>query len=317
MGKQTGIQWTDATWNPWIGCQRVSPGCDHCYMFSEMKRYGRNPEHARRTNAATFNAPLHWKEPRLVFTCSWSDFFIAEADEWRPEAWDIMRRTPHLTYQVLTKRPTRMRDWFRKHGWLPNVWAGVSVESQDQAHRLDVLAEIDAPVRFASCEPLLGPVDMSKWLYRFPGGINAADGEYDEAWGPDLHWVIVGGESGPKARPFDLEWPKQIVDQCDAAGVPVFVKQLGAFPCIPMRLGPSLGDIFDDWFETFSTNGGRIQYWEPTNDGDWARLHSWENRMPVVGSMKRAYLRDRKGGDWDEWPEDLRVREMPATAVDR
>lgn len=209
MASRSQIEWTQSTWNPWYGCQRVSPGCDHCYMYRDMIRYGRDPRHAQRSKTQ-FDAPLAWKEPRLIFTCSWSDFFIAEADPWREEAWEIIRRTPQHTYQMLTKRPTRMRDWASHHGWLPNVWAGTSVENRHYLHRLDVLAGISAPVRFVSAEPLLGPLDLRPWL---DSGV--------------LSWVIVGGESGPNARQMDASWAQRIRDQCLAAGVPFFLKQLG------------------------------------------------------------------------------------------
>jgi protein gp37 len=145
----------------------------------------------------------------LVFTCSLSDFFIAEADPWRPEVWDIIRATPHLTYQILTKRPERFAaclpsDWGTGY---PNVWLGVSVENRRWLSRLDVLAQIPARVRFASIEPLLGPLgDLTPLL-------------------PVLDWAIVGGESGPHRRPMALDWLTAVVHQCQEAGVPVWVKQ--------------------------------------------------------------------------------------------
>jgi protein gp37 len=134
----SNIEWTDATWNPWMGCEHVSPGCDNCYMFTDMRRYGSNPEAIRRSKTK-FKDPLKWARNRQryghinkIFTCSWSDFFITDADEWRDDAWNIIRRTPMLTYQVLTKRPVLIRrrlpsDW--GYGW-PNCWLGVTVESR-------------------------------------------------------------------------------------------------------------------------------------------------------------------------------------------
>jgi protein gp37 len=177
----TPIGWTDATWNPWIGCEHVSTGCDNCYMFSDMRRYGQNPEVVRRTMSATFNAPLKWvrknSEIQRVFTCSWSDFFITDADEWRSEAWEIIRRTPQLTYQILTKRPVLIQrrlpaDW--GEGW-PNCWLGVTMESRDYLERLNVLRRVPAAIRFASFEPVqenLGDIDLT-----------------------GIHWAIIGGES--------------------------------------------------------------------------------------------------------------------------
>ena len=210
MGNQTGIEWTERTWNPWMGCTKVSPGCAHCYMFRERERYGKDPSVVVRSKT-TFTAPLRWKRGAgsgLVFTCSWSDWFHEGADAWRDEAWAIIRATPHLTYQILTKRPERIvehlpADW--GDGW-PNVWLGVSVENQRFAGRASRLATIPATVRFISAEPLLGPVHLP------------LDG---------IHWVIVGGESGSEARPMELHWARTIRDECAEAGVAFFLKQLG------------------------------------------------------------------------------------------
>ena len=219
MGKETGIEWTDHTWNPWHGCSKVSPGCAHCYMFRDKKRYGQDPELIVRSARATFNKPLAWKDAALVFTCSWSDFFHEAADAWREDAWDIIRRTPHLTYQILTKRPERIAahlpaDW--GEGW-PNVWLGTSVENQRWAVRAYQLCEIPASCRFISAEPLLGPVDLTAYEPRL------------DVRNPLelLDWVIVGGESGPRARPMDIAWARDLRNQCERYGVAFFLKQLG------------------------------------------------------------------------------------------
>lgn len=224
MSEHTAIEWTEKTWNPWQGCTKVSPGCAHCYMYREKMRYGQDPETVIRSRPPTFNAPLRWKEPALVFTCSWSDFFHQAADAWRPLAWDIIRNTPHLTYQILTKRPERIyahlpEDW--GEGW-PNVWLGTSVESQRWTHRLVDLLLVPAVVHFLSAEPLLGPLDLAGYT----------DGSWiDEegnAWPQHaLDWVIVGGESGPRARPMDLDWVRALRDECAQEGVAFFLKQLG------------------------------------------------------------------------------------------
>lgn len=210
MGERTGIAWTERTWNPWMGCTKVSAGCDHCYMFREQTRYGHDPEVVRRSKT-TFDAPLHWQKGAgsgLVFTCSWSDWFHKDADPWRDEAWEIIRRTPHLTYQILTKRPGRIARHLPAGGVPLNVWLGVSVENQREAHRLGVLCEIPAPVRFVSAEPLLGPLSLDGYLDR-------------------LHWVIAGGESGTDCRPMELDWARSLRDECASWGVPFFLKQLG------------------------------------------------------------------------------------------
>jgi protein gp37 len=211
MSDRTSIGWTDATWNPWHGCTKVSPGCAHCYMFRDKTRYGQNPELVVRSKT-TFNDPLKWREPKRVFTCSWSDWFHEAADAWRAEAWDIIRRTPHLTYQILTKRPERIQGnlpWGMYGDPWPNVWLGTSVENQRFAYRARVISTIPAAVRFVSAEPLLGPVSLPL------GGI---------------HWVIAGGESGPDCRPMREEWARSLRDQCAEYGVAFFLKQLGGHP---------------------------------------------------------------------------------------
>lgn len=226
MGDTTRIAWADKTWNPWQGCTKVSPACKHCYMFREKKRFGQDPRVVVRSQAPTFKKPLAWKTPALVFTCSWSDWFHAAADAWRAEAWAIVRRTPHLTYQILTKRPERIAahlpaDWGT--AGYPNVWLGVSVETQRQAHRIRLLAAVPAAVRFVSAEPLLGPLTLGAPLPGAPGSslIDAVD------------WLIVGGESGGSAdevRPMSLDWVRVLRDECAARSVPFFLKQLGGYP---------------------------------------------------------------------------------------
>lgn len=226
MGDQTGIGWTDKTWNPWHGCHHVSPGCDNCYMFAQKKQYGQDPENVVRSKT-TFDAPLKWKEPARVFTCSWSDFFIAEADAWRPEAWQIIERTPHLTYQILTKRPARIpKPTHPDDKPHDNVWLGVTIESPEYLYRADVLRERLAALRFLSLEPLL---------------YDLADLNLD-----GIGWVIVGGESGPKRRSMDLRWLHRIVNACAAKDVPLYVKQDSA-----MKPGQQ-GRIPDDlWIHEF------------------------------------------------------------------
>ena len=204
MGDKTSITWTDATWSPWQGCAKVSHGCDHCYAERIMLRWGRGFD-VRRSSDATFYAPLKWAEPRNIFTCSMSDFFIVEADQWRPEAWDIIHDTPWHVYQILTKRPSRMLAWALHRGWPSNAWAGTSIESRRYLHRADVLRKVPATTRFLSLEPLLedlGVLDLS-----------------------GIAGVIVGGESGPNFRPMDLAWVRPIRDQCIEEGVTFHYKQ--------------------------------------------------------------------------------------------
>lgn len=215
MAEKTIIAWTDKTWNPWRGCTKVSPGCAHCYMFTAQARYGRNPDVVVRTK--TWGDPVAWNREAAaegrswrVFTCSWSDWFHADADAWRDEAWALIRSTPHLTYQILTKRPERIAahlpaDWGRGY---PNVWLGVSIENNRHVGRADLLREVPAQVRFISAEPLLGPL-------------------------PDLdltgiHWLIVGGESGPGFRPMDQAWALDLHRMAQDAGTAYFYKQSAA-----------------------------------------------------------------------------------------
>lgn len=220
MGKNTGIEWTDHTWNPWQGCHRQSRGCEQCYMYREKERYGQDPTTVVRSKPATFNAPLSkkWSSPARVFACSWSDFFIKEADPWRDEAWNIIQRTPHLTYQIPTKRADRITeclplDW--GNGW-PNVWLLVSIEDQLAAdERLIYLRDIPAVVHGVSYEPAIGPWNPIR-TYAGNMNINAP------GW---LDWVIAACESGPHAREASDDWFRQVRDQCQAAGVAFFLKQ--------------------------------------------------------------------------------------------
>lgn len=226
MAINSKIQWTKATWNPWHGCKKVSEGCKYCYMYRDKDRYGHDPTEVLRSKTK-FNAPLKWAEASLIFTCSWSDFFIQEADLWRDEAWDIIRRTPRHTYQILTKRPERIaeclpEDW-GEEGY-PNVWMGISAETQQNLdRRLPHLLNVPAQVRFISAEPLLEYVNL------LDAGM-VADSPLNDR--PLVDWVIIGGESGNdtgkwKYRPCEAEWIQNMVMDCQALDIPYFIKQLG------------------------------------------------------------------------------------------
>lgn len=282
MGETTGIEWADATWNPWVGCARVSPGCDHCYMFGEQARRGIDGSLVRRTKSV-FNLPLARHRDRSyripdgarVFTCSYSDFFIPEADAWRPEAWALIQARPKVHFLILTKRPGRIRRCLPPGGLPRNVWLGVSVESQDYTWRIDKLLEIDATVRFISAEPLLGPLDLTNVLSVYDQHGEPSGPRCRDDGRPVLDWLIVGGESGPNARPMDPRWAAELALQAVEAGVAVHFKQWGEWAPSPHPSAPS---------HLFGL------------DGRGREVRAWH-----VG--KRAAGRALLGRVWDEYPE--------------
>lgn len=222
MAEETEIAWTDSTFNPWWGCSKVGAGCDHCYAESLDKRTGGDhwgPDKKPRTMSVdNWRKPRRWQklaeasgERRRVFCgsmCDWADKNAPDGE--RDRLWSLIRETPHLDWQMLTKRAPRIADCLPE-GWgtgYPNVWLGVTVENRKHGlPRIDHLRDVPAQVRFLSIEPLLedlGPLDLT-----------------------GIHWVIVGGESGPLARPMQPEWVASIRAQCEAQGVPFFFKQWG------------------------------------------------------------------------------------------
>ena len=239
MAKNSAIAWTDNTWNPWQGCRKVSPGCANCYMFRDKKRYGQNPLEVKRSAKATFNLPLRWKDPAKVFVCSWSDFFIEDADGWRDEAWEIMRRCPQLTFQILTKRPQNIKDrlpvdWGAGY---KNVWLGITVENQEMAHaRLPYLLSTPSVCRFVSVEPMLGPVHMVEAV-----GISALN--LDMLGSVDIDWVICGGESGSNARKMNELWALELKHDAVGAGVPFFMKQMSGRTKTELQAIPAYLDV--------------------------------------------------------------------------
>lgn len=236
MGENSAIEWTDHTFNPWWGCTKVSPGCDHCYAETWAKRTGFRlwdvPD--RRTFGAKHWAdPVKWnrkaeKEGRRlkVFCASMADVFDKDGPTGaRADLWDLIQDTPHLDWLLLTKRVGNVEKMMAPHwqGIFPrNVWLGISVVNQVEADRdIPKLIEIPAYVRFLSCEPLLGQITFEgRW-------VDHADAAIHENWLEALSWVIVGGESGGKARPLRLWWVQSIRDQCTAVGTPFFFKQWG------------------------------------------------------------------------------------------
>lgn len=232
MSEQTNIGWTDHTFNPWWGCEKVSPGCKNCYAEALSKRWGHEnwgPNAPRRKLSEDYwNQPLKWniealktgKRP-LVFCGSMCDVFEDRPipNEERRLLWSLIRITPHLTWQLLTKRPENI-ERFLPPDWgdgYPNVWLGTSVENQVCAdNRIPNFRDIPASVRFLSLEPLLGPIDLKFSCFN---GIDSFGSM------PGINWVIVGGESGPGHRSCDLKWIADITQDCGRAGVPVFIKQ--------------------------------------------------------------------------------------------
>lgn len=345
MGDKSTIEWTDATWNPVRGCSRVSEGCRNCYAERVAARFSgpgqayeglaeMTPSGPRWTGEVRLieerlEDPLRWKKPRRIFVNSMSDLFHESlSDEAIDKVFAVMALCPQHTFQILTKRAERMQRYLSNATlrvvdvrsdkikgtiilWpLPNVWLGVSVENQQTAdERIPQLLQTPAAVRWVSYEPALGPVSFADpdidweysdqyhngdwdWLgHSFLGeydsitkmsfcktcGNKSANPMHRETREPYLDWVVVGGESGPGARPFDVQWARDVIAQCKAAGVPVFVKQLGAQPY----------------------REGALRQNAAHEGPGTHREHT-----PII-------LKDKKGGDINEWPLDLRVREYP------
>jgi protein gp37 len=322
MGAESKIEWTDATWPVVKGCDYVSPGCANCYAADLIHRHAQHPNEkislplagltevrngrARWTakvylNEPHLNDPLKWKTGRMIFVPSHGDLFHEDVpDEFICRVFKVMGQAKQHTFQVLTKRAERMQRFMREQTnahairsleaaafcvqWpLPNVWLGVSVENQATAdERIPQLLKTPAAVRFLSCEPLLDEVDLSNWIMPNCPACHTKACMAGPVRCPELlDWVIVGGESGPGARPFNVDWARSLVRQCREAGVPVFVKQLGA-------------NVVD-----------RCEFFTPENTG-WPEANgpaNWDN-----GDIT---LKDAKGGDPEEWPASLRVREFP------
>jgi len=232
----TKIEWTDETWNPVTGCTKISPGCEHCYARRMAQRlagrcgYPRDDPFRVILHEETLDKPLHWRKPRRVFVCSMGDLFHENVpDEYRMQVFNRCVAAPRHTFQILTKRPANALRYYQGRPALPNVWLGVSPEDQERAdQRIPVLMECPAAVRFVSVEPMLGPVDLTPWLYRTREIELADDGAHIRRNRilPALDWVICGCETGPGARAMDPNWARSLRDQCVAAGVPFFLKRL-------------------------------------------------------------------------------------------
>lgn len=330
MAEHTKIEWTDATWNPITGCKVVSPGCTNCYaMKLAGTRLAHHPSRADLTidtkagpvwngnlrfNSEWLFQPLRWKRPRRIFVCAHGDLFAdGVEDAWLDQIFAVMACSPQHIFQVLTKRPKRMRDYlttqmlehrlaaaqsdyplpspgFWPHLPLPNVWLGVSVEDQERAReRIPLLLDTPANVRWISAEPLLGPLDLGCLDVDGDGFVDAlnirnwedeiaqwrdSDKDWEEQFldwfslsdlpsgpmAPILDWVVVGGESGPSARPMHPDWARTLRDQCAEAGVPFFFKQWGEW-------APQVGAV-DGWALSDDPEVSRFDHrdWE---NGQW------------------------------------------------
>lgn len=223
MAAKSSIEWTEATWNPTTGCDRISAGCDHCYalkLASRLKRMGSDkyqndgdprtsgPGFAVTLHPRVLSAPRTWSNPRMIFVDSMSDLFHAKVPlSFVRDVFAVIASTPHHTYQLLTKRARRLSLHADTLEWPTNLWVGVSVENSEQLYRIDHLKRVPASTRFISCEPLLGPLE----------GLVLSN----------IDWVIVGGESGSDARPVRAEWIRAIRDEAVRSDVPFFFKQWG------------------------------------------------------------------------------------------
>lgn len=329
MSDKSAIEWTDATWNPTTGCTRVSPGCDHCYIertppFRTQHRAFDKPGVGGSTGVQLhpdrLDQPLRWQRPRRVFVNSLSDLFHDDVpDDFIADVFAVMAVAEKHVFQVLTKRPRRMRDLTNSmefagriirslsrlagvhhsllpsRPWpLPNVWLGTSVEDQKRAKlRIPQLLETPAAVRFLSCEPLLGPVDLTlRW-----GGNEERDEDGNLYWGAlpaltasggRIDWVIAGGESGPDARPMHPDWVRSLRDQCVAAGVPFFFKQWGEW-------------VTEDQSPQDAVLPGTAKLPFATYSDEDDALSGDQTAVYRLGKKKAG--RELDGRTWDEMPE--------------
>lgn len=265
MAQQSKIQWTDATWNIARGCTKVDADCKFCYMYRQSLNSTRYvPNQVIRTKTV-FNLPLKLEYPSKIFTSSLTDFFHEDIDSYRDEAWEIIRKCPQHTFQILTKRPERINqclpeDWGQ--GW-DNVWLGTSVGSQKAADvRVPLLLKVPAKIRFLSIEPLHAEVNLTHMDVELAGDkewcfINCLSGKHDDMARPcppvpTVDWVIVGGESGNengkyKYRPCNIEWIERIVTDCQKNDTAVFVKQLGTHLSKAMKLNDRHGGDIEEF----------------------------------------------------------------------
>lgn len=284
MGDTTTIEWADKTFNPWIGCTKVSAACDNCYAEAFDKRYEGGKHWGpkaprRRTSESNWKKPLQWNRAAekagiryRVFCASLADVFDNKAPpEWRNDLWALIHMTPHLDWLLLTKRPQNIPKMMGAWDRFPdNVWLGTTVENQDEANRrIPHLCSVEAAVRFLSCEPLLGPIDLSE----------------PAKYGATIDWIIVGGESGPNARPMHPLWVDAIRQQCQNFKIPFLFKQWGEWEPVLYRgeNGKRLLKLSTDKHETILDNGDGVKV-----------------NMRRMGKKKAG--RSLGGATWDEFP---------------
>lgn len=343
MSDGTKIEWTDATWNIITGCSVVSAGCKNCYaMKLAGTRLQHHPSRAGLTvdtsngpvwngqvrfNEQWLDQPLEWKRPRMIFVCAHGDLFHESVpDEWIDKIFIIMAMAPHHKFQVLTKRPERMKEYLssskgnvnRLFAWpLDNVWLGVSVENQEAAdERIPLLLETPAAVRWISAEPLLGPVSF-RWAswhdYNKMGGHHHLDGM------KGIDWVVAGGESGLNARPIHPEWAQNLRDQCNEAGVAFLFKQWGEWKPIsqdgddwhdglykPNRLAKEYEDqdvLNDIYGRRCMVRNGIVHFNGTVHDViDLGAFQAGTRAMHSFKVGKKAAGRNLDGRTWDEYP---------------
>ena len=303
---KTSIEWTDETWNPVTGCDKVSPGCDNCYAEGIANRFAGTPQFPNGFGVTLrpdrLDQPFHWRKPRRVFVNSMSDLFHDDVpDEFIARVWMTMHIASEHTFQILTKRPGRMRSWVER--WTsgriphpdtghavpgrvvaPNIWLGVSAENQHWANvRIPLLLDTPAAVRFLSAEPLLGPIDIF------------ANSRIDRD--PGLDWVIVGGESGRGARPMHPNWVRMLGSECDRTGIAFLFKQWGEWAPLESATWP-MGDVWANpqrhrWVDHQTGESKPFGAFTGVDDSGWALMHR-------VG--KKVAGRELDGRTWDQFP---------------
>ena len=278
------IEWTDHTFNPWWGCMKVSPGCKNCYAEKLDNRYNHDDPHwgpdsdRKPMSDKYWLQPLKWNKDAAaagvnakVFTASMADVFEdhPQVIEWRLRLFDIIEKTPHLTWLILTKRPENINrlipESWKELGWPSNVWMGTSVENQQYIDRVRLLADTGAKIKFLSCEPLLGPIDLTEYYFKNRHGLYPFSyiSEKNRTKLLDLvNWVIVGGESGPGARPMHPDWAQSLQMQCKTAKVSFFFKQWGEYlPKCQAEYQPEIGFFHDTLHPFDSPNNPEKTNW--------------------------------------------------------